>query len=160
MKKITFTLLALISGSIYAQSEAIGTATVNAEVVSPISITSDANMNFGKLIGISAGGTVTLKEDGTRTFSDNNIDAPSTGVSAAAFTIKAANSYSYTITIPDATLSDGTNSMSLSFTNSLGATSTGTGADQSMNVGGILTLNANQPEGTYTGDVEVTVAYE
>ena len=164
MKNFTFILLALIiSGTTFAQNSATssGTATVNAEIVSPISVTDGTELNFGRIIGNTDGGTVTVATDGGRTASVNDLLAPSTSVQAASFTVKAAAGYNYSISIPGIDLTGAGDDMSLTFTNNLGTESVqGTGADQTLNVGGALTVNPGQVEGDYTGTVEVTVAYE
>ncbi|MGY5847320.1 DUF4402 domain-containing protein [Salegentibacter sp. HM20] len=161
MKKITFILLALISGVSFAQSSADGTATVNAEIVSPILISNAANMDFGRIIGTVDGGTVTIDNDGDRTASNDNLLAPSTTYQAASFNVTAAEDYSYSITIDDIVLEGAGDDMQISFTSSLGFENVaGTGAAEVLNVGGALTVNANQAEGTYSGEVTVTVSYE
>ncbi|MDT0690131.1 DUF4402 domain-containing protein [Salegentibacter sp. F188] len=183
MKKITFILLAFIGTTAFAQESATstGTATVNALVVSPISISQGTDLEFGRIIGNTAGGVVTVSTTDARTDnSDGDLLAPSTNVQAASFTVKAANTYSYNISIPSTTLTGGTgDAMAVSFTSSLGTANTetdgegntttipgsyssaeGTGADQILLVGGALTVNPGQGEGAYTGTATVTVSYE
>jgi len=163
MKKITFILFALITGTTFAQNAATdsGTATVNAEIVSPISITDGTDLNFGRIIGNTSGGTVTVATDNERTASNDDLLAPSTDVQAASFTVKAAYGYNYKITIPSIELTGAGDVMPVEFTSSLGNTNVqGSGADQILNVGGKITVNSSQAEGDYTGTVEVTVAYE
>ncbi len=162
MKKFTFILFALIAGTTFAQSSVNGTATVNAEIVSPISITAKgSNLEFGRIIGNAAGGTVTVETSGERTADNDDLLAPSTNVQASSFTIKAAEGYYYKIEIPEINLKGDGDDMPVVFTSSLGNENVvGTGADQTLTVGGALTVNANQAEGDYTGTVEVTVSYE
>lgn len=162
MKKITFILIALITGTTFAQdaSSDSGTATVNAEIVSPITISDGTSLDFGRIIGTALGGTVTVNADDTRTFSNDDMAVPSTTVSAATFTVTAATGYSYSIAIPDVNLTGAGDDMVVEFTSSLGATSSGTGASQDLIVGGTLNVNAAQAQGSYSGDVKVTVAYE
>ncbi|PRX49846.1 DUF4402 domain-containing protein [Salegentibacter salegens] len=162
MKKITFILLvSLISGTAFAQSSAEGTATVNAEIVSPIEINDGTDLDFGRIIGSSAGGSVTVSTDGDRTATTNDLLAPSTTVQAASFTVKAAEAYKYSITIPGIGLTGAGDDMPVTFESSLGNENVvGTGADQTLTVGGALTVNALQAEGEYSGTVTVTVAYE
>ena len=176
MKKITFILFALIAGTAFGQSSADGNATVNALVVSPISVTQGTNLEFGRIIGNANGGIITVSTADQRTDNSNNaLLAPSTTVQAASFTVKAANTYNYSITIPSIELLGAGTPMPVTFTSSLGSASTdtegnvtagvytglaGTGADQALKVGGALTVNPNQAEGAYTGTVKVTVAYE
>ncbi len=164
MKKITFILLALIiSGTAFAQDAATasGTATVNAEIVSPIEITDGSALDFGRIIGNDAGGTVSVSTDGERTTDNDNLLAPSTTVQAASFSVTAAKDYKFSITIPTINLTGDGDAMAVTFDSSLGNENVvGTGAVETLNVGGDLTVNAGQVEGDYTGTVEVTVAYE
>ncbi|WP_010229517.1 DUF4402 domain-containing protein [Gillisia marina] len=160
MKKITFILIALITGTTFAQS-AEGTATVNAAIVSPITISnSSSNLDFGNIATPDAATDIVVSTAGTRT-AVAGVTIPGGTISAASFTINAANTYGYTISIPAIDLKRaGEADMSVSFSSSLGATSTGTGADQTLNVGGTLTVGASQGAGAYTGTATVTVAYQ
>ncbi len=166
MKKITFILLALIAGTGFAQNaaEATGTATVNAEIVTPITIADGTDLNFGSIVA-AEGGNVRVNTAGTRTFSNNNMDVITAAtITAASFTVNAANTYSYSISIPSILLTGAGTDMPVSFTHDLGGetdgNATGTGEDQTLLVGGLLTVAASQTEGEYTGTVTVTVAYE
>lgn len=162
MKKITFILLALISGTVFAQ-DAEATANVDAVIVAPLSIKVEDNMNFGSIAANDATGTVILNAN-----SDAAADPASTASlvtsarNAALFLVDAASTYSYSIALPESvTLSNGTEEMTLdNFTSNLGTTSTGTGTDQLLYVGGTLNVGVNQAEGAYDGDVKVTVSYE
>ncbi len=165
MKKITFILLALISGTAFAQEgSASATATVNAEIVTPIAIADGTDLNFGSIVAAD-GGNVRVNTEGTRTFSNNNMDvATATAITAATFDVTAANLYSYSISIPSIVLTGAGDDMPVSFTHDLeGETdgnAEGTGAAQTLKVGGLLTVAASQTEGAYDGEVTVTVAYE
>ncbi|MBI6115208.1 DUF4402 domain-containing protein [Salegentibacter maritimus] len=162
MKKITFILLALISGTVFAQSdEATGTANAAAEIISPIKITDGSDLNFGRIIGNAAGGNVTISTAGVRSTDNDDLLAPSTTVQAASFDVTAAETYNYSVTIPGISLTGNGDAMPVTFESSLGNTGVvGTGAAQTLNVGGELTVNPAQAEGTYTGTISVTVAYE
>lgn len=163
MKKITFILLALISGTAFAQESASGTADVNVEIVSPITISNGTALNFGTINGTSTGGKVRIANDGTRTFSntDMQITSPSP-VTAAIFSITAAKDYYYSISIPATKLTGDGDSMNVSFTHDRVDVEArkGNGTAQQLSVGGLLTVNDSQNAGAYTGNVEVTVAYE
>lgn len=162
MKKITFILLALISGTVFAQDAATSeaTANVNAEIVSPISIKSTSELDFGRIIGNSTGGDVEIKVDGTRTATDNtDLLDPTDEGQPGTFEVTAAQGYSYSISIPDTTLTGDGDAMDVTFNNNLGASSSGTGSAQNLILGGVLSVNGSQLEGAYTGEVTVTVSY-
>ena len=172
MKKITFILLALISGTAFAQTEetvqndgtASATANVNAEIVTPITIADGTDLNFGSIVA-AEGGTVTVNTEGTRSFTNSNMEViTSTEITAASFNVTAANQYSYSITIPAIDLTGNGSTMAVSFSQDLegetDGTATGSGSAQSLKVGGTLTVASGQTAGDYSGEVEVTVAYE
>ena len=161
MKKITFILLALISGTALAQNSADGTADVLAHIVSPISISETGSaLDFGKIAKDNAGGTVIVDVNGARTGTAAVIGENET--TAASFTVNAADTYAYTISFSEnVTLTSGENTMLVdSFTHNLGANPTGNGSEQTLNIGATLNVGVDQNEGEYDGEVTVTVAYE
>jgi len=173
MKKITFILLALISGTVFAQetNTATANATVGAEIIEPITIDKDTDLNFGRIIGNAAGGNVSVDKDGDRTATINDLLDPSTAgtsaLSAAEFTITAANTYSYSIEIPETvTLTGAGENMKVTLNpyyndNALsGATVQGSENADVLKVGGVLEVGANQGQGAYTTSFDVTVTYE
>ncbi|WP_029036113.1 DUF4402 domain-containing protein [Salinimicrobium xinjiangense] len=164
MKKITFILLALIAGTAFGQ-DASATATVNAHIVEVITIQEGTDLNFGNIVA-STGGAVRVNTEGTRTFSNPDMKVANTGtVSAASFEVTAAEFFSYSISIPSIVLNGPeTSTMDVSFTSEIDGNTDGiaegTGAPQTLNVGGLLTVASGQVSGDYTGEVTVTVAYE
>ena len=161
MKKITFILLALISGTVFAQSDQ---ATATADIVSPIAIDKTGDLSFGKVANNTTG-KVTIAADGT-VGGLNQIG--NTAPKAALFDITAADGYSYSITIPTQiqklTHTDGETTMNVDnfdyiFTTD-GDTAEGTGSKQEISVGADLNVIATQKTGTYTGKFDVSVAYE
>lgn len=166
MKKITFILLALISGTAFAQE---ASAIVNAEIVSPLEIVSSEDLNFGTINGTSTGGDVTVALTGQRTFDNPDMEvSSSTPVGVAIFSITAADGYVYSIDIPDAVLTGGgatgTDGLNMPVTfihnRNSAARRTGDGVAQDLRVGGTLTVNDGQVAGAYAGEVTVTVSYE
>ena len=163
MKKITFILFALIAGTTFAQETVQGTAIVSAEIVSPISISDGASLNFGKVISDATGGTVIIAPNGDRSGTAQLMAASLNPAAAASFTVNAALDYTYNVTYNMSTLlTSGTNTMVVgTFINELGEDARiGTGADETMTVGATLTVGADQAVGSYEGEVTVQVAYE
>lgn len=164
MKKITFLLFALIAGTTFGQNTANETANVSAKIVSPITLTSTQDLNFGSIVKTGAGGTVTLHpKTGKRTYSDSQMEVNSSSFSVAEFQVAIEDGYTYSVNITNTTLSGpGSDDMTLEFTHSFDPTSnlsSGNTKDR-FTVGGVLTVNANQTVGSYTGDAVVTVTYE
>ena len=157
MKKITFILLALISGTAFAQSnEAFDEASALAEIVEPLTIKNTRDLSFGRVVG--AAGVVTIDATSAGLRSENSIAAPGGVTSSAEFAITSSD-YFYSVTVDPTDLQHNVNTnekMALTAVPSF----TGNSGDQTLFVGGTLTVNANQEAGLYTGSVKVTVAYE
>jgi len=168
---------AVFSTSALAQQSATATAPASTTtIVAPITISNTKALTFGSFaISSTAGGTLTIGTDGTRTptvgvtlTGDNDLG------SAADFIVGGETGYSYAITMPaDLTLSttegatDDIKTMTVSnFVNSIGAnvissTIVGTTAEDTFTIGGTLTVVAKQAVGTYTSasGIAVTVNY-
>lgn len=159
MKKITLIALLAFSGAAFAQGSANATANSAAEIVEPITIQNVRNLNFGRIIGGSAGGgivSVSATETATRNI-NTELSAPGGTISSAKFTITASdNTYSIAIDATDLT-AEGLTTMPFSPTPSITESTSG---DQTLFVGGDLTVGATQESGTYAGEVKVTVSYE
>jgi len=166
MKKITFILLALISGTTFAQNSADAKAEVNAQIVSPITLASTQNLNFGSIVKTTAGGTVILHpKTGKRSYSDSKMEVNSSSFAIAMFDVSIEDNYTYSVTITNTSLTStvsGAVDMPLAFTHSFDPTSNVSSGNtkDSFGVGGELTVNANQLAGAYTGEAAVTVTYE
>jgi hypothetical protein len=163
MKKLlVIAVLALGFTSAKAQQTSNATADASATIITPISISKTADMNFGNIaVSASAGGTVILAPAGTRT-TTGNVTLPATTGSpaAAAFTVTGQGNYTYSITLPSsATLSDGqSHTMSVgSFTSTPSSTGTLSSGTQNITVGATLTVAAGQATGTYTTSSPFTV---
>lgn len=167
MKKLLFLSFALITGASFAQVEATGTAAVNAEIVAPISIVSNGTIDFGRIAAGVTGGGVTVSTEGERT-GPTEMLMPGETFSNATFEVNAANSYTYNLALTGTSLSleDGegsaTTNMEVTYMHDKGDEESfvGNGDIQQFNVGGVLTVNPNQPAGRYSGEVYMTVAYE
>jgi len=160
MRKITFILLGLISGAAFAQEEATETAQASADIVSPITIEGQGDLNFGKVANNTAG-TVVVGTD-----SDISVSTLSqigdTTPSAATFDVTAANGFSYSITLPESVnLNNGSEDITVdAFNHDAEGNTTGTGAVQTIGVGATLNVASGQATGNYTGNFNVSVAYE
>ena len=156
------TVIVMVVFSANASGQASATATATATIVTPISITTDANMNFGNIAVSAAPGTVVLTPAGGRT-PTGGVTLPAVGgtVSAAVFTVAGTPAYTYAITLPAAatTVTSGANTMTVdTFTSTPAGTGTldGTGS-QALQVGATLNVAANQPSGTYVSGTPFTV---
>lgn len=166
--KVLSLLLVVMAFGKNAHAQATATATATATIVTPISISRTAHMNFGNVaVNASGLGTVILAPAGTRT-STGGVTLPATAgtVTAAAFSVAGTANYGFSITLPSSavtlTRASSTETMTATtFTSSSGSTGTlnGSGA-ATFTVGATLNVAAAQVAGVYTsGNFDVTVNY-
>ena len=156
---------AAAAGSVHA---AVATASSTSIVIAPIQIAKITDLSFGSFAPGATPGTVTVSPNSTRSFSGGVVAAG--GSSAAAqFNVTGESGLGYSITLGgSATLTSGADTMAFTAISDLSASAstsgnvtsgTLTGGAQSIYVGGVLTVAASQPAGTYTGSVSATVEY-
>ena len=160
MKKITFILLVLLTGTTFGQAT---TATASAEIITALKIVKDTDLNLGTIAPDADVATVFVLTPAGATTGSTATDMDATGRSVATFTITGEDGETFEITIdPSITLSGGTGpDMTLTLTPDLGLTGNAfSSGSATLNVGGSLALAANQGSGTYSGTINVSVAYE
>lgn len=158
--------LGLFGLAFNSDAQTTATATATATIITPISISKNADMSFGNIaVNAGTGGTVILAPAGTRS-STSGVTLPSTAgtVSAATFTVTGSGSLTYSITLPSSvtlTHSGGLETMAAgSFTSTPSSTGTLSSGTQDIAVGATLTVAAGQLAGVYTsGNFNVTVNY-
>jgi hypothetical protein len=169
MKNKIFTMAFFAMGlatACNAQNSATdNSATASAQIVVPITISKNADLNFGSIIRSNAGGTVALSPSGSVTPTGvvmfNGSSAVAT--SPASFTISGEASKAFVVTLPNnnaVVLSDGSgNTMALTaFTHN--ATGTFGASPETFQVGATLNVGTSQAVGNYVSDpFSVTVAY-
>jgi len=112
---------------------------------------------------------VTVSPNGTRSVSGGTVAAGGTPT-AAQFSVTGQTGLTYAINMAgtSATLTSGANTMAFTavsdttasaITTGIAPTGTLTGGAQTIYVGGVLTVGANQVAGTYTGNISVAVDY-
>lgn len=155
--------LFLILGAIEVRAEVNMPATV--DVYKVITATPTTTMSFGRIAGSSSAGTVVLTSAGARS-TTGGVSLVSGGTAAAAgvFTLDGQSSATVTVT-PGAGPYTLTGSVSGTMTVDTLTASAATvaltaGGAGTVNIGGTLNVGANQPAGTYTGNVQVTFAYQ
>lgn len=173
MKTQIFFKVMIIAGTMFmgnsnSIAQAVASANASANVIVPISIVKNVDMNFGNAsVSATAGGSIVLAPGGSRTASGAGVTLPAiTGtVAAAAFTIAGAPGYTYSIMLPSSAVITGPGSSSMSvsgFTSSpSGAGTIGSGGTQYLSVGATLNIASSQTPGTYTNAsaIPVTVNY-
>lgn len=146
----------LLSGQAQAANSVSAGATV--EIAAPIAITQDTALAFGNIGPSATAGTVTISLASAKSVTGGVTDLGGTSA-AGAFTVTGASGATYSVTVPaSVTLTGAGDDMSASLTNDGGGTLTG-GTD-TFNVGGTLSVGANQAAGSYSGTYTVSVNYQ
>ena len=144
------------------------TATGNANVLTPLTITENTQMEFGDVAGLSlldgassvvlttAGGT--SSSDGATVFGTGLADA------AGSFTVNGSGNLAYTISLPAnnvVTLTGLGTPMSVdSFNHNAGGTPALSGNTATFAIGATLTIPGGQTADSYSGSYDVTVNYQ
>jgi len=166
MKKVLVLTLVALGLSISSFAQVTATASTPANIITPIAITKDIDMNFGNIaVSPTLGGTVVLPTTGVRTKTGGVTLPVVTGtVTAASFTVTGEGSSTYSITLPTSaiTLTGPSGTMTVdNFVSTPSSTGTLSSGTQEVKVGATLNVAAAQAAGTYTNasDLFVTVNY-
>lgn len=155
--------LLLISGQVFAQT--VGTSDVAVTINNQaITLNNVAGLNFGTVLPFGRNGSVTVNTLGQGSAS-NVFLSDVTNVSASEWEVSGVPNAPFAVTLPPnntVTVTNGTDTMVVtSFARTGGASNLALdgGGNRSFNVGATLLVNANQPEGVYTGTFDVSVVY-
>ena len=155
---------AALAGTVFAAAfsstgarAATATASAKAQILTQITVTKTADLDFATIVSAPAASTVVVSPAGVKTCGTGLV---CTGTAtAAAFGIAGTTGAIVTIVSdPTVSLASGANTMTAALLTSA-ATRTLTGTD-SFTVGGTLAVGANQAAGAYTGTFTVTVNYQ
>jgi hypothetical protein len=172
MKRIACSIIALtalVSGLTTSASAQLSSATTGANaaatIVTAISLTKTADMNFSDVVTGATSGTVELTASASpsRSALGGTRLGNSTGISSATFTVAGDPEATYSISLPvvESELISGIHLMTVdSFSSSpIGSGLLSESGFQTLYVGATLNVGASQANGSYTGTFEVTVAY-
>lgn len=156
-----------VASPAFAQTTAVEPAEARGTVLLPLSLTEDANLDFGTVLASAASGQVIINANtGLRSVSggvtgvaiDPGHRAQFTGYGTPATTVNLSLSY-------PAFLTSGTNVVAVDPTLGMFFDAGGTsrvinaGGTFQVAVGGAFNIAANQPNGVYTGTFSVTAQY-
>lgn len=140
-------------------------ASVNANVVKPLTLVATRNLNLGTVTlpnGSWTGATVGISRTGVFTCSAKVICTGAT--TAASFNVTGTNRMAVAVTAPNVTLVNQNNNaqtLTLVLDSPTQVTLPNSGNQGVvLNVGGSITLNSTTPGGTYKGTINVTVNYQ
>ncbi len=151
-------------------SAAASTANAAATVIVPIKISKTQDLNFGKFAP-GTGGSLMVSTDGTRTASGVIMSINNSSPTAAQFDVVGDSNATYGITwSSDAELAgtESSDSMVLTRISDFDASGTTSGevssgklnaGEQTIYLGGVLTIGEAQSTGVYTGSITATVEY-
>ncbi len=138
-------------------------ATVEAAIIQTISSTTRNGLGFGDISANSVPGTVVMTSSGTRTTTGGVTINSATAATPAAFDLEGMANASYAISLPTSVvLDDGAGSSMIvdGFTSSpVDAGVLDSSGRQTLYVGASLNVGSNQPYGSYSGLMAVTVEY-
>lgn len=163
--KISVLAVAVMATPAAAQSSA--TATTEATIVRPLSVTNPtaSKLSFGRLAPPSTGtGTATVTQGGSRSVAGGVVAVGGT-VSAATFKVDGESSLAFNITAPNFNL-NGPNATTLAVAVDAPASGTlsggaiGSDGTTTFSVGGALSVPTGAAPGAYSGTLTVTVAYQ
>jgi len=167
LKKTSYFLTATFSVAaavLWTPVQAVtATATVEANIIQTMGMTTRNGLAFGDISAGSTAGTVILTPGGARTATGGTSINTSTPDNPATFDVQGAPNASFSITLPaSVTLSDtASHTMTVdNFTSS--PTPSGVldaSGQQTLFVGATLNVSANQAFGSYSGQMSVTVGY-
>lgn len=151
--------LMVLSGS--AAMAATSSADASARIVTAISISKIADMDFADIAAGSTDGTVILSTSGGLSSTGGVHLMASGAASAAQFTVSGDPGAGYDITLPSSvTLTSGVNTMTVdTFVSDPAGSGTLTGGEEQVSVGATLHVGTWQASGLYQGSFDVTVAY-
>ena len=141
------------------------TASVNANVVKPLTLVWLQDLNLGTVAlptGNWSGATVGISQAGVFTCSSKVICTGAT--TAASFNVTGTNKMNVTVSVPNVTLvnqSDPSKTLTLTVDSPAQIALPNSGNQGvTFGVGGSITLNSTTPGGTYKGTINVTVNYQ
>lgn len=158
------TLLFWCASAVYAPTQAaVATATVNANVIASIGITSLSGLSFGDISASGIAGTIVMSPDGTRTATGGTTFNSAVAGNPATFDIQGEANSTYSILLPASiSLTDASsNNMVVDNFTSVPTPAgvlDGSG-QQTLLVGATLNIGSNQAFGSYSGIMSVTVVY-
>lgn len=149
----------MVSNAAYAATEQ---ADATVQVLAAVQLSAVTDLDFGVVAASAAGGTVTLNAAAAATPSSVGVIAISGGAPGSFQVTQATNGELIDLTVGNpAPLSGPGPDIALSGLTLSNASITFNSASlQTVYVGGTISLNPNQPAGTYTGTFDVTAEYQ
>ncbi len=139
-------------------NQATANATVN--IVSPLTLTKNTDLDFGTVVGPFTGSTVEMSMAGVRNCGALTCAGTPT---AASFTVTGSDNQTVTLTIPAAVTLNGSVSGTLSLdltTDKPGNQTLSSTGSATFGLGGTLTIPTGTVDGVYSNTFDVTANYQ
>lgn len=171
MKKLSIfaaILFAVVLGNnVNAQNTKTNENSASATIITPITLTNQSELIFGKVASMTSAGTMTMNPtSGAITYSNNQMKIASDDANRvlASYKVGGLAGQSFSITLPTTAVQlDGPQDKTMtvtSFTANKPLVGNVLAENFTFKVGGTLNVGANQEAGQYTGTFDVTVTYE
>ncbi len=151
-------LVASVMGA-NAANAATASADAKANILQQVTVTSDgSDLDFGTIVSGAAAGTVLVNAAGAATCSASIVCSGAT--SAAGFNVSGTESATVGVSTDASVTLTNANSDTMSASLTPNVTSIVLDGTDAFVVGGTLSVAANQADGAYVGNFDVTVSYQ
>jgi hypothetical protein len=144
-----------------APTSAATPATARVQIVKPLTLVAQQNMDFGSVV-VQDNGTASMDTAGNLSCTAGNLTCAATGTPAV-YKVTGTNNQVVNITKPDVTLTNASNPgtpLTLILSGPASVTLPNSGSSgTTFNLGGSIAIAASTKDGVYTGDLNVTVDY-
>ena len=156
---------AALAGTVFAAAfaatgaqAATASANAKAKILSPITVTKTADLDFGTIITSGTAATVTVSSAGARTC--GGTLTCTNAVSAAAFGITGTTGAVVTLAADPSVTLNAAGGLTMTATLATSAATKTLAGSDTFTVGGVLSVGATQGDGSYSGTFNVTVNYQ
>ena len=158
------TLLGITMATTWTPAQAAtATATVDANIIMAIGMTTRNGLSFGDISAGPTSGTVILTPSGARTATGGANVNTSTSGNPSTFDVQGEPNASFSISLPVSVILTNSASQTMTVDNFTSSPTPSGVLDssgrQTLFVGATLNVSANQPFGSYSGQMSVTVDY-
>ncbi|GEM_PF-1175626 len=168
-RTILFGMPLVMAGQAYAQASAQADADASVTIIQPLTLSNEADLNFGRIVKGNGEGTVTISSSTDTVSVDGGGWTSAAGIttSRAAFLAEGEDDATISITVPASVTLDldgGDDELEVELTANSTTATLGSGPNDDgeyrIRVGGSFEVDEDTAVGAYTGSFEVTVAYQ
>ncbi len=151
--------LAALAFTATAAEAATANATARAKILRQVTLTNTSDLEFGTIVTGAAASTVDVSTSGARTCGAGLVCSGTT--TAANFNIGGTATQTVNVVVPaSVSLSNGSATMNVALTSTATSVVMNSSNAGSIQVGGTLSVAANQADGDYSGTFTLTADYQ